>query len=197
MRQKKYIFSEYHWTINDTVFSFELYIYEDEHITYPTRIRTLDRDKRKISVDKYKDSWTQEQILLKREYNKQYRNIPKIKKETSERRKKWYRENKERAKKYTREWRKNNPEKVKRFSHTHRAKRKEWGKPNPLNKWFSGSELHHLHIDNTCDCIYIPIELHKMRHSNKDKESMNKINIKIAEWYNDKRIIEIFGSDEL
>ena len=34
-----------------------------------------------------------------------------------------------------------------------------------------------------------------MRHSNKDKESMNKINIKIAEWYNDKRIIEIFGSE--
>ena len=61
--------------------------------------------------------------------------------------------------------------------------RKKWGKPKPINEYFKNSNLHHLHINNKTDCVYIPAELHTtIRHRHTDPESMNKINEAALEW---------------
>lgn len=96
-----------------------------------------------------------------------------------------------------RKWCKNNPERNKFLKYKNRAIRNGWGKPNPINKSFINSVLHHLHINNTCDCIYIPVELHKSWHSNKNKESMNKINDLAIEWYNEQYNLGLFKGDAL
>lgn len=100
------------------------------------------------------------------EYNKQY-----------------YKNNKDFEHKRVSNWHKNNKLKSKIIYYKKRAKRKGWGKPKPINNWFEGSELHHLHIDNHQDCVYIPEDLHKsIYHENDNLKSMKEINNIIFEW---------------
>lgn len=83
-----------------------------------------------------------------------------------------------------------NPNIQRKCSHNQRAKRKQWGTPIILNKYFENSHCHHLQLINSKTgeidhrtCLYIPIELHKsIWHSNKDRKTMIKINELVFEW---------------
>ena len=65
-----------------------------------------------------------------------------------------------------------------------KAKRRGWKTPTPINNWFKGSNLHHLHIDDDHkECIFIPISLHKsIPHAFNNKKLMKKINKAAFEW---------------
>jgi hypothetical protein len=52
----------------------------------------------------------------------------------------------------------------------------------PLNQWFEGSHAHHIDKEYV---IYIPKELHtQIQHSQKNIESMIKINALVFKWLN-------------
>lgn len=98
---------------------------------------------------------------------------------------KYYQNNKDSIKIKQAEWVKNNPRKIAKFSKNRRAKRKGWGKPLSINKYFEGSHLHHLHINKDHQtCIYIPSKLHKsIWHAYNRPETMITINLEIMRWY--------------
>ena len=121
-------------------------------------------------------------------YNKQYRieNREYIR----QLQKKWYIENREQELQYKKQynmehserkielvkkWRKNYPEKVRKIAIRQQKKRKRMDLGfNPLNKYFEGSEVHHI---NKNDVIYIPKKLHQsISHCLETSRNMKKIN---------------------
>jgi len=111
----------------------------------------------------------------------------------SKHRRNYHQENLEKHSKQTKKWRKenpeyqknrriNNPEKMKEIDKRHYNKRKRDLGFKPLNKYFEGSEAHHI---NKIDIIYIPKEIHRnISHcleNNKNMEEINKfaMNFKI------------------
>lgn len=85
-------------------------------------------------------------------------------------------------------YRKAHPEITRKWSQNMRARRKCWLSPKPINSYFDGAHLHHLHIDGDHRiAIYIPAELHcSVYHAYNKLETMNKINELAMEWYYDK-----------
>lgn len=79
------------------------------------------------------------------------------------------------------QYRENNLE----ITHANRCKRQGWGTPKPINKYFEGSHLHHLHIANNHQkCIYIPADLHQsISHAYNKPETMLEINTAAMIWY--------------
>lgn len=112
--------------------------------------------------------------------------IPIVKKECDEKR---YLKNKEKMNEHDKQWRKNNPEKYREsYKHwqevhpdewkilmaRHRDKRERNLGYIPLNKFFEGSEGHHLDRDYV---IYIPTEVHhSIYHSVLKDINMDEIN---------------------
>ena len=154
---------------------------------------------------KYRESHKEE----KAEYDKQYRkenkgHINKVKhiyreenkKSIAAYKRKYYINNKEdfaeRSKKYfienkdeIREYQKNHPEIGRKNGRNQRAKRNGWGTPQPINEWFEGSHLHHLHINGDHrTAIFIPATIHKyISHAHNIPDSMIKINLEVLHWY--------------
>ena len=136
-----------------------------------------------------KKEYYQENIDDKRAYNikynkthqeirKKYHEEHKV--EKKENFKKWYNNNPN----YKNEWRKNNPEKRRLYDLKKKELRKDWG-IEPINDYFKGAHLHHLHIDgNHAVGIYIPADLHmSIPHRYDNQDSMNKINKESIKWY--------------
>lgn len=127
--------------------------------------------------NEYQKKWYANYKEENNENYKQYQN--------PEQHKKWKESHKEHIEKYNREWRgnnrgykkewvKDNPEKMKIFSKKCNYKRRNLGF-NPLNKYFEGSEAHHI---NNNDVIYILKELHRsIPHCLESGRNMGKINI--------------------
>lgn len=127
-----------------------------------------------------------------KECNKKYyqKNIKEIKKYRKKLNKKYYEQNKRyykeyrnerflKYKEYNKKWNKNNKDKIAKYF----ARRKNFGF-EPINDWFKDSHYHHLHINGNHNIgIFIPKTIHKsIWHSNKDQESMNKINKVAYTW---------------
>jgi hypothetical protein len=89
---------------------------------------------------------------------------------------------------YNKQYKKIHPENVKKYKHNMRAKYRGWLSPKPINSYFTGAHLHHLHIDDDHRiAIYIPAELHNsIYHAYNKPETMNKINELAMEWYYDR-----------
>ena len=86
--------------------------------------------------------------------------------------KQWYRDNKEHKKQYNNQW--NKTDKGKTSKRRKNTKRRGLGF-NPLNKFFEGSEAHHI---NNNDIIYIPQKLHwNIRHCLETGKNMEEINM--------------------
>lgn len=85
-------------------------------------------------------------------------------------------------------YRKAHPEITRKWAYNMRARRKCWLLPKPINSYFDGAHLHHLHIDDDHRiAIYIPAELHNsIYHAYNKPETMNKINELAMEWYYDR-----------
>lgn len=133
----------------------------------------------------------------KKIYGKQWRE--QNKEHLKERAKKYYQANRDIIDAYNTKWAKNNPEKRKAISKKcndswsskhpdrrreldlrKRNKRCEIMSFNPINKYFPGSNGHHLNKD---DVIYIPEELHKsIGHSVIHDRNMTEINNASFEW---------------
>ena len=145
----------------------------------------IDNHNKKI---KYQQQWNinhHDEIL---KYQQQYykNNKDEIKqyyKNNKNKIKQYYKNNKEYIQKRNKIWQKNNPDKLKKIIRKSQSIRRGFGKPHPINKPFPNSHLHHLHINNSQDCIYIYNELHNsIYHSHKNKTSMKKINKVAFEW---------------
>ncbi|NOR84505.1 hypothetical protein GQ473_00160 [archaeon] len=130
------------------------------------------------------------------EYRKQYRETHKEeikqysdthKEEIKLNNAKWIKEHPEYRKQYCI----NNPEIIRKCRHNQQSKRRGWGNPQPINKSFPGSHLHHLHVyDNETGeidhriAINIPANLHKsVWHAHDRPELMQEINLKVMQWY--------------
>ena len=83
------------------------------------------------------------------------------------------------------EYRNNNPEIGRECRRNQRSKRRGWGTPQPINEWFEGCHLHHLHIDGDHRIsIYVPQSIHTpIKHSHSRPDSMIKINLEVLKWY--------------
>jgi len=98
------------------------------------------------------------------------------------RHKQWAKDNPEKMKEYKEQWRENNPEHNRQWFKTDKGRiaqqkynlnRRELGL-NPLNKYFEGSEGHHI---NKNDIVYILKELHRsISHCLNTGRNMEKIN---------------------
>lgn len=99
--------------------------------------------------------------------------------------KKYYQANKETILMQNKKWIQNNPNKMREYDYKHQSKRKGWQMPKPLNEYFEGSQLHHLHSGTDHQiCIYIPIDLHKsVWHAHNKLDTMIDINLKVLQWY--------------
>lgn len=107
-------------------------------------------------------------LYIKNKYNKLQLN------------KKWRKDNPKKMQQCHNKWVKNNLDKMVLL----RQSRRRWGTPIPLNKYFSGSHLHHTHRnEDHKEAIFIPKKLHNsVWHSHKDQKTMNKINKLAFEW---------------
>ena len=96
----------------------------------------------------------------------------------------------------TRKWTKCNPGYHKKYHGTHpevarkgakkvRARKMGWLTPKPMNAWFEGCHLHHLHVGgDTSMAIHVPSALHEsIRHAYNRPESMIQINLETLKWY--------------
>ena len=94
----------------------------------------------------------------------------------------------EKVKKYIKRYRKTHPEIVRKCNYNRRVKKQSWLSPKPINSYFDGAHLHHLHIEGDHRiAIYIPAELHNsIYHAYNKLETMNKINKLAMEWYYDR-----------
>lgn len=157
------------------------------------------------------NNWCKE---CKKEYMKNYQknNPDKIKeinnrfyKNHPGRCQKWQRENADKVQRISKRWRENHPEKVqerneyvkawfktpkgKEASCKQQAKRRKLGH-EPINKWFKGSEAHHLRYSKNPEeqdndvTIYVPRKLHRsIYHNGNTGRGMREINIACLEWY--------------
>lgn len=71
----------------------------------------------------------------------------------------------------------------------YRAKRRSLGH-EPINKWFKGSEAHHLRYSKTHEeqdnniTMYVPRKLHRsIYHNGNTGQGMREINVLLLEWY--------------
>ena len=77
-------------------------------------------------------------------------------------------------------WRHSNPDKAREESRKHQCKRNRHLEYFPLNKYFEGSEAHHL---NRFQVVYIPKELHRsISHNLWTGKNMDEINKLAWEW---------------
>lgn len=131
----------------------------------------------KYKMAKIHKKYYKNNLIKFRDYHKRNKNkINKYKKE-------YYIINKEIITKKRKEFRKNNPDKFRIHNHKQKEKRKSWGEPIPINLYFKGAHLHHIHIHDKRTCIYVPGDLHKsIGHKNTNSESMNRINNAIKDW---------------
>jgi hypothetical protein len=158
--------------------------------------------------NKCKKEWYNNNPDKVKEYSKKYRydNIDKVREKMKkysleypdkceESRKKWRKNNIDKERENNREWKKNNPEKYKeshrKWAKNHPERFKELNNKNKakrkrnlgyieINKYFKGSEGHH--IDNEI-VIYIPKELHlSIWHSVIKNKYMDIINNLVFEW---------------
>lgn len=149
----------------------QYYIEHKEKLNlYHKRYREFNREKLKLQHKKYNIKHKEKLKLQSKQYNiehkeeldfynKQYRNM-----------------HKEERKQY----RKNHHEKIRKYKY----KRRGWGTPQPINKYFKNSHLHHLHLNGDHRiCIYIPKDLHKsVWHAYNKPETMAIINKLAFEW---------------
>lgn len=86
---------------------------------------------------------------------------------------------------YKNKWRRDNPELNSKQRVRYRSKRKGWGKPEIINKFFKDSHLHHMHLNGDHKiAIYLPQVLHiAFPHRWNDVESMLAINQAALIWY--------------
>ena len=77
-----------------------------------------------------------------------------------------------------------NPEVHQKAMKKMHSRRRGFGTPNPINKPFQNSHMHHLHLNNDhTTCIYIPNELHtSVWHAYNNPERMEVINQLAFEW---------------
>ena len=109
-------------------------------------------------------------------HSKRYRQKHKIRiaKYQKEYMKQWRKDNPEYNNlEYNKQWRKDNPDKMRKINKKKTSNRRGLGF-NPLNKYFQGSEAHHL---NGNDVVYMPQKLHQsISHCLKTGFNMGKIN---------------------
>lgn len=81
-------------------------------------------------------------------------------------------------------YRLNNSDKVRKCRHRIQAKRRGWKKPQPINYYFKGAHLHHLHLNgNHRIALYIPSELHmSIPHAYNKPDTMKLINQAAFKW---------------
>ena len=117
------------------------------------------------------------------EYHKKYREDNKD--EIADYHKKCYTVNKEHILERNKKYRENNTEITQKIGIRQRAKRRGWGSPTPINEWFKGAHLHHLHINGDHRiAIFIPATIHKyISHAHNIPESMIRINLEVLHWY--------------
>ena len=86
--------------------------------------------------------------------------------------------------KKNRRYRLNNSDRVRKCRHRMQAKRRGWKKPQPINYYFEGAHLHHLHLNgNHRIALYIPSELHmSIPHAYNKPDTMKLINQAAFEW---------------
>ena len=159
--------------------------------------RTEYRKNNKEKIKLYKKQYNIDNKEAIKCYNKQY--YVDNKEELNIRNKQYYVDNKEsinfQHKQYckentekiyirSRQYYKDNPERIRRYRNKSEAKRRGWGTPNSINKYFKNSHLHHLHLNNDHRiAIYIPTDLHKsVWHTYNRPETMAIINTLVFEW---------------
>lgn len=110
--------------------------------------------------------------IAKEKHNKEWRE--KNTEEQSFYFKQWYKTHRKQNRERVYQWQRANPEKHKALSRTYENRRRRNLDSIPLNKYFVGSEGHH--IDKT-HIIYIPKELHhSIPHNVFTGKNMDKIN---------------------
>ncbi|MCK5643839.1 MAG: hypothetical protein KAJ19_23775 [Gammaproteobacteria bacterium] len=142
------------------------------------------------------NEWRKSKLNIKKISNEEWLNLPTEhtyadREPSSEYDKQWRMDNKDRIKINNKRYKSEHPDIVRKCSRTKRAKRKGWKSPQPINKHFKGSHLHHLHVFDSKTgkidhriSIFIPSQLHtSVWHSNKNRESMIAINLKVIQWY--------------
>lgn len=143
------------------------------------------KNNKEISIQRVRTYRKKNKKQIQRKYKKHYQINKEI---ILKNKREYYHINKEDILQNNKQYRKDNPEKVKIWDAKHSASRKKFGY-DPINEWFKDCNFHHLHIDDNHNIgIHIPAEIHKsVWHSNKDKESMNKINNLAFEWLKNNR----------
>ena len=139
------------------------------------KIRKQRRERYQMNKDKEKVYYQAYYQANKERYRKQHQEWYQIHKEEL---RKWaqeyHRMYKERCTESAKHWRKNNPGKAREVWGKHQNKRKRGLGFNSLNKWFKGSEAHHINFN---DVVYIPKGLHQsVRHNVWTGKNMEKIN---------------------
>jgi len=115
------------------------------------------RQKHKARIAKYQEEYMKQYRKDNPEYMKQYRKDNPGCNDSE----------------YNKQWRKDNPDKMREIYKRKANKRRDLGF-NPLNKYFEGSEAHHI---NKNDIVYILKELHQsIPHCLKTGKNMDKIN---------------------
>ena len=151
------------------------------------KIKRIEYDKQyyknnKEKIDKCKKQYyknNKEKIkLTSKQYYIEHREEAKLQA------KQYRKNNKEKCTKYNKQYYKNCPETMRKYRQKTKAKRRGWRTPNPINKYFKNSHLHHLHLNNDHRiAIYIPIDLHKsIWHTYNRPETMVIINKLAFEW---------------
>lgn len=177
---------------SETIDKFDVYIHciikTDGIIERKGKIRYINKDKN----SKDNGKWREENKEYRRKYDKKYHEENKERIKIKD--KKWYEKNKEHKRVYgierynnnkeynrirCKQWRNKNPEKLVKY----KAKHREFGF-DPINDYFEGAHFHHTHENNNHNIgIFIPAELHRsIGHSNKNQESMDRINKAVYEW---------------
>ena len=151
-------------------------LHKEEHNKWGKIYYQTHKEKIKKQTDKYRQTHKEE---IKEKHRKEYiNNREKILCRSNN-----YRlTHKEQTNRNHRKWDKINPDKRLKIYTKHRDKRKRGLGYIPINKWFKGSEGHHLTKEYV---MYIPKELHRLiRHNIFTGKNMNLINYEVYKWYN-------------
>jgi len=154
----------------------------------PEKVKEKQRNFRKNHPDEVKEHnrlWELNNPEKVRERHKRNRKANPDKYRDISRR--WLENNRERFNENYRKWSKT--PKGKEYICRKNNKRRELGH-EPINKWFKGSEAHHLRYTKTPNeqdndiTLYIPRKLHRsILHNGNTGKNMKEINVAALEWY--------------
>lgn len=199
--QKTKSFNQYSKNIDN--FHFYIYCTIDLNgkFRYKSRIYFKNDDKARNDNKK----WFEDNKEYRKGYSKKYRENNKEKIEqyylndrdnVLEKQKQYRKDNILRISEWYKQYYINNKqkinEKIRKYRRTERgiltrkrseSKRREFGF-DPINDYFEGAHFHHTHENDNHDIgIFMPAELHNgIWHSNKNQESMDRINEAAYEW---------------